>query len=201
MHVDNYSVGCCHSAFDLRTHLQSSNENTSLNVSLSNREFMEYVYDLKRTYRIIKRILKGVRNVVTNNFSRLIEKCINTNDTTDWRELLLFAYKSLRLPEKEAGTSLVQIIKQNSSSSVLPTHNRKPSNKQSSLSSRVEAKLADFNIRGAVKLMSSTDSLTGNSSDTFEQLLRKHPEPSRILTFPNEPDETIQPLQVDTGMV
>lgn len=132
---------------------------------------MIYVSDLKRTYRIVKRIPKGARSVVANDLSRLIEKCLSTNDVADWRELLLFTFKALRLPEKEAGVSLVQIIKQNSSASLLPTSNSKPSNKQSSLSSRVEAKLADFDIRGAVKLMSSTDSLASDSDNTFEQLL------------------------------
>lgn len=184
----------------LRSHLQSSNT-ASIQISLSNQQFMEYVSNLKQTYRIVKRIPKGARSVVAGDLSHLIDKCIRTNAVTDWRNLLLFAYKSLRLPEKEVGISLVQIIKQNSSTSVLPAQNRKPSNKQSSLSSRVEAKLTDFDIRGAVKLMSSTDYLAKNSSDTFEQLLSKHPGPSRNLTFPDAPDESIQPLQVDTGMV
>lgn len=96
---------------------------------------------------------------------------------------------------------MVQIIKENSKSTSLPTCITKLSNKQSSLIGRVEAKLADFDIRGAVKLISSTDSLATNSAETFEQLVKKHPAPSRIMTFPSEPDESIQPLQVDPDKV
>lgn len=97
--------------------------------------------------------------------------------------------------------SLVQVIKQNSTVASTPVHSRKLSNKQSSLSSRFEAKLADFDVRGAVKLMSSTDSLAINSRDTFDELNKKHPEPSRFLTFLSAPDALIQPLQVNSDVV
>lgn len=107
----------------------------------------------------------------------------------------------LRLPAKKDGVSLVQIIKNNSNSDLWPLEDRKISNKTSSLSSRVEAKLADFDIRGAVNLISSTDTLAPNSRETYDDLLRKHPKPSRPLSFPNEPDVSTQPLQVDTNIV
>lgn len=97
--------------------------------------------------------------------------------------------------------SLVQIIKQNSLTLPMLTFDQKMSNKQSPLSSRVEAKLADFDIRGAKKLMSSTYTLATNSIDTYEQLVAKHPQPSIDLIFPSDPDDSIQPLQVDSGMV
>lgn len=98
--------------------------------------------------------------------------------------------------------SLVQIIKRNSSAMTLPTPtSKKPSSKQTSLSNRVEAKLADFDIRGAVRLINSTDSLAKNSTETFDRLVEKHPPPSRTLSFPSEPDESIRPLQVDPDMV
>ncbi len=190
----------------MRSHLPNSSTTHNADdahLSTSNQEFVEYVSRVKQFIRIVKRIPKGARHVVANDLTRLIDKCLNTNAARDWKELLLFTYKTLRLPEKKDGVSLVQIIKQNSttSTSTLPSFATKKSNKQSPLSSRVEAKLADFDIRGAVTLMSSTDTLAMNSRETYEELLKKHPHPSRNLKFPSEPDGSIQPLQVDSSMV
>lgn len=40
-----------------------------------------------------------------------------------------------------------------------------------------------------------------NSAETYDRLVEKHPAPSRTPSFPSEPDESIQPLQVDPDMV
>jgi hypothetical protein len=48
----------------------------------------------------------------------------------------------------------------------------------------VEAKIANFDIKGAVKLLSSDDSLTSFNEDVAEELKKKHPSPSRELFFP-----------------
>lgn len=188
----------------MRLHLCNSDSidsDTGVHISASNHDFIEFISNLKQSNRLVKRIPKGARSVVANDLSVLIEKCIAKNSVQDWRNLLLFTYRTLRLPEKKVGLSLVQIIKQNSSTPLAPPQTQKLSNRQSSLSSRVEAKLADFDIRGAVKLMSSTDSLAINNGETFDELSKKHPDPSRPLSFPSDPDESIQPLQVDSGMV
>lgn len=128
-----------------------------------------------------------------------------SNATKDWRSLLLFAFKTLRMPDQKNNLSLVQIIKQNTRETVemLPTseNNRVPSNKQSTLTSRIESKLADFDIRGAVRLISSTDTMAVDCEETFTELKNKHPEPSRQQNFPSNPDDSIQPLQVDFNTV
>jgi hypothetical protein len=54
-----------------------------------------------------------------------------------------------------------------------------------SLAKKVEAKVADFDIRGAVKLLSSDDSLASFNEDVAEELKKKHPSPSRELFFPD----------------
>jgi hypothetical protein len=45
----------------------------------------------------------------------------------------------------------------------------------------VEAKVADFNIKGTVKLLSSDDPLVSFNEDVAEELKKKHPSPSREL--------------------
>jgi hypothetical protein len=49
----------------------------------------------------------------------------------------------------------------------------------------VEAKITDFDIKGAVKLLSSDDSLASFNEDVAEELKKKHPSPSRELFFPD----------------
>jgi hypothetical protein len=49
----------------------------------------------------------------------------------------------------------------------------------------VEAKVADFDIRGAIKLLSSDDSLASFNEDVAEEFKKKHPSPSRELFFPD----------------
>jgi hypothetical protein len=48
----------------------------------------------------------------------------------------------------------------------------------------VETKVTDFDIKGAVKLLSSDDSLASFNEDVAEEL-KKHPSPSRELFFPD----------------
>jgi hypothetical protein len=61
----------------------------------------------------------------------------------------------------------------------------------------VEAKVADFDIRGAIKLLSSDDSLASFSEDVAEELKKKHPSPSRELFFP----EAFKSLSLSLSML
>jgi hypothetical protein len=45
----------------------------------------------------------------------------------------------------------------------------------------VKAKVADFDIKRAVKLLSSDDSSASFNEDVAEELKKKHPSPSREL--------------------
>lgn len=105
----------------VRTHLMNSTiptDATSFQSSTTNRAFMEYMAKLKQSYHLIKCIPKRARHIVANDFSKLIESCISTNDTSHWRNLLVFAHKTLRLPVKKEGVSLSQVIKNNAASTL-----------------------------------------------------------------------------------
>jgi hypothetical protein len=47
----------------------------------------------------------------------------------------------------------------------------------------VEAKVADFDIKGAVKLLSSDDSLASFNEDVAKELKKKHSSPPHELFF------------------
>lgn len=65
----------------VRLHLQHSNlGDTNPHLSSSNEEFAEYVSKLKQSHRLIKRIPKGARYVVANDFSCIVKQCIEFNE-------------------------------------------------------------------------------------------------------------------------
>jgi hypothetical protein len=95
---------------------------------------------------------------------------------------LLFSYRAFNVAEK-SDKSLNKHIKENLSNFEVPqirTGSKKRTNL--SLAKKVEAKVADFDIRGAVNLLSSDDSF---NEDVAEELKKKHPSPSRELFFPD----------------
>jgi hypothetical protein len=98
---------------------------------------------------------------------------------------LLFSYRAFNVAEK-SDKSLNKHIKENLSNFEVPQI-RIGSKKRTNLSlaKKVEAKVADFDIRGAVKLLSSDDSLASFNKDVAEELKKKHPSPSRELFFPD----------------
>lgn len=62
------------------------------------------------------------------------------------------------------------------------------------LHKRVEAKISDGDIRGATKLLMSSETLANQDEITYNLLKEKHPSPSRDLNLPEPPDATISPL-------
>jgi hypothetical protein len=87
---------------------------------------------------------------------------------------LLFSYRAFNVAEK-SDKSLNKHIKENLSNFEVPqirTVSKKRTNL--SLAKKVEAKVADFDINGAVKLLlSSDDSLASFNEDVAEELKKK----------------------------
>ncbi len=54
---------------------------------------------------------------------------------------------------------------------------------------RVESKVADFDVKGAVKLLCSEDSFAPTNLETIIKLKEKHPTPYRPLNLPPPPSE------------
>jgi hypothetical protein len=86
---------------------------------------------------------------------------------------LLFFYRAFNVAEK-SDKSLNKHIKENLSNFEVPqirTVSKKHTNL--SLAKEVEAKVAYFEIKGAVKLLSSDDSLASFDEDVAEELKKK----------------------------
>ncbi|KAJ8721909.1 hypothetical protein PYW08_004311 [Mythimna loreyi] len=61
----------------------------------------------------------------------------------------------------------------------------------------IETKVFEGDLRGAVRLLMSDDSFAPGDADTLASLKLKHPDPSRPLSFPPEPDPSITVLSVN----
>lgn len=169
---------------------QSADQNSDFSA------FLSLLSKLKKNVKIIKRIPKALRSLIADHLSKAIKKCISENNVQAWQQLFLFTYKCLRKPNQEKGISLVSQMKNNVWKNEIPTFDENRKFKSAPLEKRVEQKLADHDIRGAVKLISSSDSFALFTPETFEELLKKHPLPSRPLEYPPPPDDSTSPITV-----
>lgn len=166
-----------------------------------NSVFASNLVQLKQKIKIVKRIPKGTRFLLASRLSEVIGTCLVDNASHSWHSLLLFPYAYLDITEKKEGVSLVQLIKDNlKSNSVCPSSKPKKF-KIVSLETRVERKISDHDIRGAVKIISSCDTLAEFNDENLNELKKKHPSPSRLLNFPPAPDDSTMPLQTNSVAV
>lgn len=130
-----------------------------------------------------------------------MEKTSKENDYSSWAELLIFAYKAFRIPDANK-KSLTKLVKCNIKNDELLTtmRSKQQTNKGSSFSKRIESKVADGDIRGAIKILSSSETLAKQDNQTYQKLLQKHPTPSRIINSPESPED-LDYLVVDEEMV
>jgi hypothetical protein len=137
----------------------------------------------------IRRLPKACRHLAVDKLSSIINNCLLTKSISSFENLLVFSYRAFNVAEK-SDKSLNKHIKENLSNFEVPqirTGYKKRTNL--SLAKKVEVKVADFDIKGAIKLLSSDDSLASFSEDVAEELKKKHPSPSRELfsrTLPNQ---------------
>jgi hypothetical protein len=113
---------------------------------------------------------KACRHLAADKLSSIINNCLSTKSLPSFENLLLFSYRAFNVAEK-SDKSLNKHIKENLSNFEVPqirTGSKKRTNL--SLAKKVEAKVADFDIRGAVKLLSSDDSLASFNEDVAEEL-------------------------------
>lgn len=120
----------------------------------------------------------------------MITKCTINNDLESWFDLLMFSYIALQIPKRSSKKNkLTSIVKENINAfdeSSIKVYKQKTA----TLSKRIEAKIADGDIKGAVRILSSKDEFAAESSSVLEELIKKHPAPSSPLKMPEPPNES-----------
>ena len=84
---------------------------------------------------------------------------------------------------------------------ISPTRPDPSSSNDSTLRRRVEAKLSDGDVTGAVRLASSNDTLAPFDDETLSGLQSKHPSSSPDIEFPEPPNDSSKVLSVSCAVV
>lgn len=177
--------------------------NVTLSDSNVSEDDLQKLFDLKSKIGVLKRIPKGARPMAAKSFAQLTRNCIAFNDLASWLNLEQFAYKAFHIPSQNKKDitehkSLVSQVKENISASQLPHSNLL---KTADFYKRIENKITDFDIKGAVRLISSDDTFAPDNEETLNSLRAKHPLPSRILSMPPCPTSSDEHFQVTTDQV
>ena len=176
----------------------------------------------KTHLRVIARIPKGARIKAAEALSVLLNNVINSRTEHAWARLFGFAYGALKQPMKDAHDvaqkSLSTRIKNQivhymdtdalpeversdasanprNSARMPPTH---AENADRSLRRRVAGKFADNDVRGAVRLLASTEGFAGRGDDVVDALREKHPSSPDDLNLPAPPENSQMTPKVAT---
>lgn len=127
------------------------------------------------------------------------------NDEHSWNELLLFPYATLKIPnESENVSNLTSYVRKNislwhetSTQSIpnLPSDQTNTDNigaNAKNIFKKVEAKLSDGDVSGALRLLSSDDIIAPNNEETLNTLKQKHPQHPEPSNFPDSSIEIEQ---------
>jgi hypothetical protein len=174
------------------SNLNGSNLNPSVDFSDPS-TIVGLISKLRTSTPILNRIPKGARIAVADELSNILISCINDNSLVKWLRLLIFPYCVLRVPEKslKKTQSLSSAVKINlefwkrnkdlSSQSLFniylskskPTKINKKKPGINNIYKKIESKLSNGDLRGAIRLLCSQDSLAPNDDTTFLKLQEK----------------------------
>uniref|UniRef100_A0A8D8VFV8 Uncharacterized protein n=1 Tax=Cacopsylla melanoneura TaxID=428564 RepID=A0A8D8VFV8_9HEMI len=140
--------------------------------------FKRSLTGMKMHVRVLKRVPKGARYSAAIKLTNIMKSCAHENSFDSWEKLFTFSYSCLRTPirSKNNKQSLTSLVKENIASQQIPSYT--PQNKKNdttSLGKRVEAKLAEFDTKGAIRLLSSDCTLAPRNNDTLDRLKQLHP--------------------------
>lgn len=179
---------------------------------------VETLQCLRSTSRTIKYVPSGARIPVREELVRLLDICASSNSKDSWAQLLLFPLVVFNIadPNLDPAASATAKVKQNlalwmSGDWLFPrpplpkpiterkVHLRPPPDPDLRRAKQVEAKIADKDIKGAVRILASSEGVAQFSVKTKEALLSKHP---RALESLNPPTPAPSPpLEVSVSEV
>lgn len=168
--------------------------------TISETAFDDYVNLLgrcKKNARILKRIPRGARVSAAYSLAEIIDECMaQPSFDKKWMNLLTYAYTALKVPDKNRKVSLATSVKQNIIKPTLSLNQRRQNKTTISISRRIEYKIAEGDVKGAVKILSSNETLAPRNLTTLNELMLKHPPPSRPLNLPEPPQKKAEHLMV-----
>ena len=176
----------------------------------------QHLMTCKSRLSLIGNIPRGARITAADALNDLINDVITSNNSLSWAKLLCFAYHGLQKPIKEKPSpnspSLVTKIKNQISTfknSEFPpdsfpfelrNRNNRTKSKEEVLKIRVDAKFAENDLRGAIRELSSEDTLAPDNDETVAKLKERHPGAPDGISIPPAPenDEAHIPVTADS---
>ena len=187
------------------------------NQSSPNFDLLQHLKTCKANLSILGNIPRGARITAAEALNDIINEVINTNSSVSWMRLLCFTFHGLQKPKKEKPTandpSLVTKIKNQISvfknSNFPPPEfpfqlrklNNKPKTEDEILKNRINAKFAENDLRGAIRELSSDDTLTPDNSETLNNLRERHPLAPAEVSLPSAPDNEDAHISVSSESV
>lgn len=155
---------------------------------------------------IIKRIPRSCRNQVARKYSELLNEVISKpDDIKSWCLLLCFPRfclksaarggrnrKTISFSDKCQAYSLQDLANFRPQSSAA-----RKSDKSQDIAKIVQGKIDDFDVKGAVRVISSSDSLAGSTPEVLNEMQAKHPGGST----PRVHELDVEPIVVTSGAV
>jgi len=147
----------------------------------------------------VKHIPKGARNSCAAHLTRLLRNVLGDPDSEDnWVTLLGFGGSVLLKPTRGGKRhNLSNTIKARCSGSqtagrggdVGETASRRPRDPEDHLAAAVSAKIEEGNLKAAVRLLCSQETVARSCAETTEQLQTKHPPPTLIEANIQSPED------------
>lgn len=165
---------------------------------------------LKGSIPTLRRVPRGARLPVAQALLRTIQEVTTTNHDDNWGKLFTFPYAVIAVPSKSDHVknlttwvkSRVVMWESDHTTAVPPPRTpHPPSNKpqkQSQIAKKVEAKLSDGDISGAIRLLSSDDTIATPNEATISSLQEKHPYHPEPANFPEPPEQLDPPSEVSS---
>jgi hypothetical protein len=147
---------------------------------------------------------------LAQSLTKILKDIVEDKDKIEgWGRLLLFTYATLPVPQKSDNvknlTTWVKNKSKNWDFSAPQPHPPRPPNKKapSNDMKKVEAKLADGDIRGAIRLVCSDDTIAPNNDEALRALHEKHPPHPLPINFPvpNNDNNDVTTPPVDNNEV
>lgn len=187
---------------------------TSQSVPVANTDhesqLFTFLQSLKANVRVVKRIPKAARFHASQEYTKTLEACINDIKSWDaWFRLLSFPYVAFKAPDRKdknaSKLSLATIIKRNLKvwtevkslsfeaffERIVPnaTNARKGNRKMDAddiRTKKCQSKLNDGDVKGAIRILSSEDTIAPVNMEVYLKLLEKHPAPEMVQQIDDE---------------
>ena len=162
--------------------------------------------------KILKRIPHSSREVAAKRLASVVEAIVAKNDQASWNRLLRFATRCLRAPKRggrrwNMAREINEQIRAESDpppvSSHPKPHLKRPKTRDAleALASLVASKLEEGNLKGAVRLACSQETIADTSDKTLAALHQKHPPPHPDSCLPPPPEDcSLTPLILEEAV-